>query len=664
MGARRPRVAFALSVPRASAAAERTSSVSAERPAKVRVQQLRLRASVRLGEIRAQEAERALESLAHASEQEVAERVSVLTQNLEKEIRTLRKVAHPSADTVANNLEFILQRLENSYGADTIYDGELKDTPSEDVIEWTDSDDARPTSVNVVQASDTPAATIVDNVRQKVVRQRDALRRTASNVKHGVGEKVAEFVNEDGSIDFNGLRTIVRETLDSANGLWQRLNGRVPKDQPEEQSEMQESVTTQSTLLSLRDEEKQFMLREEIGELEKQLNEASKARENVLRKEDQLGKLIRAKEIRAMDDNVSAVRRTLAVRVLQLEMEKIFASLAEEIESSSYDTMMDQRLMVAEFGELDERLAEMEVFVDSGEPVLVQDDALGDVASDIQYLKTRLGLDAQLYSSATLDWPQVRQFIAASAKKTKAGFEFYARGIRLFIGDLQYAFRLIRRAVLGYTPTPREVRTLRRTGRDFLTLIPFTIILIAPLTPVGHVLVFSFLQRYWPDFFPSTFSERRQALMKRYEMYAQSLREDGEDVKITGDRIQTLGDMDRGTAAGNGVARRLPFFGAWIRKDEQQLQQSSAVGDSTRDGDQTPNYVGVDGKNRVEGGDSTPAYVSPSGGATGVAEGASRNGSTTVRDENRSTGPSVEADIPVVRKDRGGFAIDELHLAD
>jgi hypothetical protein len=35
---------------------------------------------------------------------------------------------------------------------------------------------------------------------------------------------------------------------------------------------------------------------------------------------------------------------------------------------------------------------------------------------------------------------------------------------------------------------------MRRTGKDLLTLIPFTIILIIPLSPVGHVLVFSFIQ--------------------------------------------------------------------------------------------------------------------------------------------------------------------------
>ncbi len=43
--------------------------------------------------------------------------------------------------------------------------------------------------------------------------------------------------------------------------------------------------------------------------------------------------------------------------------------------------------------------------------------------------------------------------------------------------------------------------------------VPFAVILIAPITPVGHVLVFGFLQRYFPGFFPSQFTGRRQAQM-------------------------------------------------------------------------------------------------------------------------------------------------------
>lgn len=75
--------------------------------------------------------------------------------------------------------------------------------------------------------------------------------------------------------------------------------------------------------------------------------------------------------------------------------------------------------------------------------------------------------------------------------------------------------RLFTKAALGGTLKAREVAALRRTARDLLTFIPFIIILIIPLTPLGHVLVFGFIQRYFPGFFPSQFTNQRQDLMMR-----------------------------------------------------------------------------------------------------------------------------------------------------
>jgi hypothetical protein len=57
----------------------------------------------------------------------------------------------------------------------------------------------------------------------------------------------------------------------------------------------------------------------------------------------------------------------------------------------------------------------------------------------------------------------------------------------------------------------------RRTFKDIITFIPVVIILIIPLSPVGHVLVFGAIQRYYPNFFPSCFTEQRQNLLQLYE---------------------------------------------------------------------------------------------------------------------------------------------------
>ena len=46
-------------------------------------------------------------------------------------------------------------------------------------------------------------------------------------------------------------------------------------------------------------------------------------------------------------------------------------------------------------------------------------------------------------------------------------------------------------------PTPVSLSSfslLRRIGKDLFTLIPFVVILLIPLSPLGHVLVFSFIQ--------------------------------------------------------------------------------------------------------------------------------------------------------------------------
>jgi len=57
----------------------------------------------------------------------------------------------------------------------------------------------------------------------------------------------------------------------------------------------------------------------------------------------------------------------------------------------------------------------------------------------------------------------------------------------------------------------------RRTFKDTITFIPVVIILLIPLSPIGHVLVFGAIQRVFPDFFPSCFTERRQNLLELYE---------------------------------------------------------------------------------------------------------------------------------------------------
>jgi len=157
-------------------------------------------------------------------------------------------------------------------------------------------------------------------------------------------------------------------------------------------------------------------------------------------------------------------------------------------------------------------------YIDGSSSLLeLDEDELRVVASEVQDLKTRLGLVEDTTGGPKVDWSLFNAYVQESIGKIRKGVSFYVTGGKLLTSDLQYAWWLISRAAQGYTLKPREVRTLQRTAKDLLTLIPFTIILIIPLTPIGHVLIFSLIQRIFPDFFPSTFTERRQNLSKMYD---------------------------------------------------------------------------------------------------------------------------------------------------
>lgn len=73
----------------------------------------------------------------------------------------------------------------------------------------------------------------------------------------------------------------------------------------------------------------------------------------------------------------------------------------------------------------------------------------------------------------------------------------------------------------------------RRTFKDIITFIPFVIILIIPLSPIGHVLVFGAIQRFFPDFFPSCFTEQRQNLLQLYETAEYSEMTINENLKVS-----------------------------------------------------------------------------------------------------------------------------------
>mmetsp|Transcript_5860 Transcript_5860/g.8141 ORF Transcript_5860/g.8141 Transcript_5860/m.8141 type:complete len:214 (+) Transcript_5860:1-642(+) len=210
-------------------------------------------------------------------------------------------------------------------------------------------------------------------------------------------------------------------------------------------------------------------------------------------------------------------------------MERLSSLIEHEIDEQTMN-LDTQRLLIAEFGLLDvnvEAMVNCISRVSSKEPETipdaVDDDELTVLESQIKGIKDRVGLTPTNYLQ--VDLSSLTKFLTDTVYKLQMAIGFYGLGTKLLGNDIQYAGWLIARAIKGETLKPREARMLQRTAKDLFTLVPCTIILLIPLTPVGHVLVFSAIQKYFPDFYPSPYTERRQNLVKLYQEIENKLEE-------------------------------------------------------------------------------------------------------------------------------------------
>jgi len=125
-----------------------------------------------------------------------------------------------------------------------------------------------------------------------------------------------------------------------------------------------------------------------------------------------------------------------------------------------------------------------------------------------------IGQEKSFFRPVRHQWSSMRDRL----RKVKPVVLFCGNGMALLSHDLQHAVKLVlKMAFLNYTLQPREVTACYRAAKDLLVLIPFLIILLIPLSPPGHVLVFALINKVYPDFFPSPFTERRQNVMRIYD---------------------------------------------------------------------------------------------------------------------------------------------------
>jgi hypothetical protein len=354
--------------------------------------------------------------------------------------------------------------------------------------------DIRSNMDSVVIAKDSSAANdVIGSIAQQQIEKEQQL--SFDELK----ESLKLIVREDGSVDWEGASAAGQEVAKFGTELWERLNGKEETEGFPSLSEILGQVPAKEIVT-----EEVTRLRNSVSNVKKSVDEMIDSRDQLktqLRLERKEGKIIADGDVQALkraDVRVKELEKRLRLFTLDFDIERICVYLEQEIESSIEPS--DQRVFIAEVGLIEKQLqvliSGLQLDIDNSQldmdlVSLVDDDELALLYREVDDLKNRLGIDAK---SQKVDWGTLGVLGSESLAKLKEGLSFYGEGTKILFNDLEYARLLLTKAVQGTTLKAREVNAVRRTGKDLLTLIPTTVILIIPLSPVGHVLVFSFIQ--------------------------------------------------------------------------------------------------------------------------------------------------------------------------
>lgn len=374
--------------------------------------------------------------------------------------------------------------------------------------------------------------------------------KTVSNINSSSNKTLPDlYVRDDGTIDWDGALQDREAVKKFGIAVWARINGQEVDDFSDvtdddnsiaDGNDNNNDGTTTKKKTSINDSHGEKKVRvkiietEEIREkktrldiLEKELTEMEITRTALLNSAVYKGSTVAnvelarldpklRSEIRTSDDEVRRKKDEVAFQTLNYEMERIYTYLDGELGNTGYTGYipLQDRLNVAEFGLLESQLAAMNNQIATGESI--DADVLSVMLDQTVDFKRRLGIDYYV-TGLTFDIEAIKMYSNELLEQCQTGLAFYMKGLQLLWNDVVFMISLIGRALQGYTLKPREVRNVRRTFKDITNFIPFVIILIAPISPIGHVMVFGAIQRFFPEFFPTAFTERRQNLLSLYE---------------------------------------------------------------------------------------------------------------------------------------------------
>uniref|UniRef100_A0A7S4WAF7 Letm1 RBD domain-containing protein n=1 Tax=Alexandrium monilatum TaxID=311494 RepID=A0A7S4WAF7_9DINO len=356
--------------------------------------------------------------------------------------------------------------------------------------------------------------------------------------------RILLYLREDQTVDIDSALKESCSMAPFSSDLWERLRGKDHREHDDWPQEVEDVPMPKSRVPN-----KQASLDQAKHELAK----AQAMRAKIIRAMgtgnktegiDPQTQVEETKQLFHWDREITGRR----ILVLLASMDLLYQRVAEELETQlrrasikDWDNMGHHlKALVFEFSLLDKQSAPYQRFAQEyPEEVAGHDaeaagkearwkrcrrldsDEIRMLEAHIARIADRLGVEADCVGQETGVFRPLRhQWLRAkkSLRKVKRAVLFYGNGMRLLSHDLQHAVKLVlKMAFLNYTLQPREVQTCYRAAKDVFVLIPFLIILLIPLSPPGHVLVFSLIMKVYPDFFPSPFTERRQNVMRIYD---------------------------------------------------------------------------------------------------------------------------------------------------
>lgn len=107
--------------------------------------------------------------------------------------------------------------------------------------------------------------------------------------------------------------------------------------------------------------------------------------------------------------------------------------------------------------------------------------------------------------------------IGKSLDKLKETSTDVWQGTQLLAIDVAAAMGLLRRVIIGDELTEKEKKYLLRTLTDMASVVPIGVLMLLPVTAVGHAAMLAAIQRYVPALIPSPYGSERLDLLRQLE---------------------------------------------------------------------------------------------------------------------------------------------------